>query len=514
MSAVPSIIEAGIDRAEILGHLEQILSDRRFSAAERNAKFLRYVVESTLDGRASEIKETVIATEVYGRASDYDPKSDSIVRVEASRLRQKLRTYYENEGKGSTMRVHLPSGSYVPLFERLEPAPGLDSSPTAVRPEPEPAPKVTELPAQGKQSRRNRLVAGTGIFLLAAMLWLVSAKRHVTTDPKNAEAMAAWKEAIALLELDPHTAQTVSGPPKTLLRAIERLEFSVAVDPLRAQSWATLAEAYDYASGFVGRDPAEDARRVEAAVTRAIALDDKLAAGHHMQGLFLKGTKWDFGQAEKAYRRALQLDPRNAWAAVELADLLWETGRPGQAAEEIRKERALLPAMPVLAVKEAELQLHLGNADAALVTAKSAVEMKRTSLRAHVALGMAYERKGDYASALARYEHVLQSNPTDRRALPAYGYLLATTGQTGRAREIVAQLENINATVRNCAFQIAMVYAGMGEDERALEWLETAWRTRQAHFPFAAAEYRFRKYHQNPRFRVLLDRVGLRPASR
>ena len=79
---------------------------------------------------------------------------------------------------------------------------------------------------------------------------------------------------------------------------------------------------------------------MEAAARRAIALDGKLAAGHHMLGLFLKGIKWDLPQAELAYRRALQLDPRNAYAVVEYADLLWETGRIGQAAEEIRKARA------------------------------------------------------------------------------------------------------------------------------------------------------------------------------
>lgn len=149
-----------------------------------------------------------------------------------------------------------------------------------------------------------------------------------------------------------------------------------------------------------------------------------------------------------------------------------------QAAEEIRKARALLPALPALAVKEAEIQLDMGRPDAALLTARSGVELKQTYLRGHVALGMAYERKGDYESALAR-----------------------------------PQLEKINSTVRNCAFQVAVVYAGLGEDELALDWLETAWRTRQAHFPFAAVEYRLRRFHQNTRFRELLERVGLKPVS-
>src|SRR5688572_14901956 len=108
-----------VAREKILEHLQTILEDRRFASAERNKRFLHYVVTCALDGRADEIKETVIGCEVYGRSSDYDPRSDSIVRVEASRLRQKLRSYYENEGRATPIRIHLPSGSYVPQFESV-----------------------------------------------------------------------------------------------------------------------------------------------------------------------------------------------------------------------------------------------------------------------------------------------------------------------------------------------------------------------------------------------------------
>jgi tetratricopeptide (TPR) repeat protein len=142
-------------------------------------------------------------------------------------------------------------------------------------------------------------------------------------------------------------------------------------------------------------------------------------------------------------------------------------------------------------------------------------KLKRTYLRAYVALGTIYEAKGDFASALSQYRHVLDVNPSYRRGIPAYGYLLARTGQTDRARArvISAQLERANTTVRNVAFQVAVVYAGLGEDDLALDWLERAWRTRQAHFPFAAAESRLRRFHQNPRFRELLSRIGLKPVT-
>jgi len=486
----------GVSREEIIEHLETILADRRFAGAERNARFLRSVVEKTLAGHAREIKEVTIALEVYGRAGDYDPKSDSIVRVEATRLRQKLRSYYENEGRNEAIRIHLPSGSYVPRFERVGEVPPEPPAAATTKTHPRPRP------------------ATVALALVLALMIPIRAVRGSKPDPADTDAALAVREAQLLLLLDPHFGNMESGPPKTLLRATERLEYAVARKPGFAAAWATLAEAYDYAAEFAGPDPAGAARRAEAAARRAIALDPRLAAGHHMLALHLKNSKWDFARAEAAYQRALAIDPNNAYAVVEYADLLWETGRPQAAEARMREARALLPGLPVLAWKEAEIQLGLGRPDAALAAAKLAVELKRDYRRAYVVMAMAYERKGDTAAARALYEKVLSVNPHDRRALPAYGYLLARTGESQRAREVAHTLEKLNSSVRNCAFQVAVVYAGLGEHERALDWLERAWRTRQSHFPFAAAEDRFRDLHQHPRFRQLLGRVGLTPVPR
>jgi tetratricopeptide (TPR) repeat protein len=489
-----------------------MLADRRFSSAERNTRFLRYVVEHTLDGKAHEIKETVIATEVYGRSTEYDPKSDSIVRVEATRLRRKLRSYYENEGRDSSVRIHLPSGTYVPNIEIL-PAPAVEAPPPVAEPAPEPEAPHPVAPAPVQQSKGRPLAwAGIGaalVFLLS--IQVVKASRS-QSDPAP-EAIAAWHEATALLAQDPHTAQAERGAPPTLLRAIERLEFAVARDPNIAPAWATLAEAYDYVFPYVGRDQAEDARRAEAAALRAVALDDKLAAGHHMLGLVRRMMKWDFAGAERSYRRALDLDPRSVYAVVEYADILRETARAEQAAELIRKSRALLPALPQLAAKEAEIYLDLGRPGAAIASAKKALELNQTYLRAYVTLGLAEENTGNTKAAQMHYEYVLTVDPSDRRALPAYGYLLARTGRREEAMEVVTRLERMNANVRNCAFQVAVVYAGLGEQDRALDWLEIAWRTRQVHFPFAAVEPRFRELRDHPRFRSLLSRVGLNPTA-
>ncbi|HYO82908.1 MAG TPA: tetratricopeptide repeat protein, partial [Bryobacteraceae bacterium] len=320
-------------------------------------------------------------------------------------------------------------------------------------------------------------------------------------------ALVAYQEGVALLDQDPHTADLVRGAPATVTRAIERLEFSVAADPGSARAWAKLAEAYDYAFPYSGRDPAEDGRRAEAAARRAVVLDDRYAEGHHMLALVLYMIRWDFPAAEREYRRALELDPRNIYAAVEYADLLRETGRVQQAADLIRKSRALNPGLPALASKEAEIHLDLGHPDAAIAAANAALALNRSYVRAEVWLGHAQEQKGNVQAAMQHYEHVLAVDPTDRRALPAYGYLLARMGQAQRAEAVALRLEKINANVRNCAFQVAVVYAGLRRNDVALNWLEQAWRTHQVHFPFARVEARFRELHNEPRFRALIARV-------
>jgi hypothetical protein len=98
---------AARDRQPVQGELERVLCSRVFSRNERLSRFLRWVVERYLDGRDDEIKESVIALEVFGRKPGYDPRRDSIVRTEAVRLRARLIEYYAGEGSGDPVIIEL-----------------------------------------------------------------------------------------------------------------------------------------------------------------------------------------------------------------------------------------------------------------------------------------------------------------------------------------------------------------------------------------------------------------------
>lgn len=141
---------------DVRAALARVLAAEEFVSSPRLADFLRFIVEATLAGRAEEIKGYTIAVEALGRPPSFDPQSDPIVRVEATRLRRALERYYSAGGAEAPLEIIVPKGSYVPVF-RLR-------SETAEAPPPaEPAPSVAAPP-----SRRFRAwpFAAAGFFLL------------------------------------------------------------------------------------------------------------------------------------------------------------------------------------------------------------------------------------------------------------------------------------------------------------------------------------------------------------
>jgi len=97
--------------------VQRVVDSAAFAKSERLSSFLTCICELTLAGRASEINEQKIGTAVFGRPRDYDSTIDGIVRPQASRLRQRLDIYFSGEGSGEPIRITLPRGSYVPVFE-------------------------------------------------------------------------------------------------------------------------------------------------------------------------------------------------------------------------------------------------------------------------------------------------------------------------------------------------------------------------------------------------------------
>jgi hypothetical protein len=115
---VPQSASSSADHDEIRGQLDRILSSPVFGTSKRYPAFLRFVVETTLEGHSECLKERTIGVEVFNRHADYDTNSDHVVRSAAGEVRRRLAQYYVQPGHASEIQIDLPLGSYVPQFRR------------------------------------------------------------------------------------------------------------------------------------------------------------------------------------------------------------------------------------------------------------------------------------------------------------------------------------------------------------------------------------------------------------
>ncbi len=173
------------DVAKVMDQLAKILASPGFTRSSRMQRFLQFVVSSALEGQFDVLKESYIGTTVFERAPTYDPKLDPIVRVEARRLRTKLQTYYETEGRGDRIVIQLPKGGYLPTFEELDLLPAAEMSSAESNPEDGmtevPSPSTStgplfaiERPTPGLLRRYSTTLALSAVVLILATLLIAT----------------------------------------------------------------------------------------------------------------------------------------------------------------------------------------------------------------------------------------------------------------------------------------------------------------------------------------------------
>ncbi|MDI4664233.1 hypothetical protein K9U40_07785 [Xanthobacter autotrophicus] len=199
--------------------LERVLAAPDFTASPRLAAFLRFVVEATLEGRADEIKGYTIAVEALGRPPSFDPQSDPIVRVEATRLRRALERYYTTAGIDDPLIIDIPKGGYVPQFRPRSDAPAEPEA--AAPPEPRAMPPAPGAPRAGSVWRRPGAwigAAAAAVLLVAGLAAL--APKISPFRPERGTAMAD-RIRLPVVEVRAFEASGAGAPPPTELRAIE-----------------------------------------------------------------------------------------------------------------------------------------------------------------------------------------------------------------------------------------------------------------------------------------------------
>lgn len=195
---------------EIRAELDRVLSSDVLTGATRLSRLLRYIVERTIAGEGDQLKEYVLGVEVFDRPPSYDPRLDSIVRVEARRLRSKLEEYYQGPGATNPLVISIPRGSYVPVFSPPAPVPAAVASASAAQNDDFEAAITT---AGSKSKNRVPWLAAVGAAAAAILLTLVFTSRSQPAAPPTAQASSG--PSIAILPFQPFS----SSEPDVLLAA-------------------------------------------------------------------------------------------------------------------------------------------------------------------------------------------------------------------------------------------------------------------------------------------------------
>ncbi|HLJ51083.1 MAG TPA: tetratricopeptide repeat protein [Bryobacteraceae bacterium] len=174
----------GVPEESIRAELQKILASPGFANSERLSRFLRYAVEETMAGQGDKLKESLIGTEVFGRKPTYDPRTDAVVRIEAVKLRARLKDYYASAGQEDEVIIDVPKGAYVAAFRAREvEAPPPPPPPAVIAEAPTPVPVARD---QGLP-KRHLVVAALIIVVIAVAVYFAGRRKVMGNASRVAE---------------------------------------------------------------------------------------------------------------------------------------------------------------------------------------------------------------------------------------------------------------------------------------------------------------------------------------
>ena len=295
--------------------------------------------------------------------------------------------------------------------------------------------------------------------------------------------------------------------PEACDRAIEYFDRAIERDPAFALAWANLAMAYtDLAEiGAVAPDGAY--RRATEAAETALRLDPDLSAAHVTMGYLKTVREFDWPGAEQSFRRALELNPSNADDYNLYGRFYAGLERYDESLAMLQRAQELDPLAHRVDV--ATTLLRAGRYDQAVLRAEEAVELDPGQDRARATLGWAYLLSGRQAEGLAELERAVSLSLGNTLWLGQLGQAYAMAGQATRAREILRELEEHAQGAYFSPYHFAYVCTGLGDVDRAMDWLERAVAERAGPAYGIKGSFLLTPLRAHPRFQALLRHMNL-----
>lgn len=281
---------------------------------------------------------------------------------------------------------------------------------------------------------------------------------------------------------------------------------AVKIDPGYAAAYTGLADRMYYAGLFGFLPPGVAFANMSRAATRAIELDPTQALAHGSLALSRLHQQWNWSAAEQSFRRALEVDPANAEVRHWFAHFLLWAGRRDESVQECDRAVELSPFDAGLLACRGWHALYDNDYEKTIEDARLALTYEPDDGWSLMVLGWAYEQKGMLPEALAALRKTF--NCTLKTG--SIAHVFARQGNRAAATKILDEMLASKATKYASPYDIAVVHAGLGDQERAFEWLNNAFQEHSAFMVYMSSDPRLAPLRRQAPFQDLLRRMGLR----
>jgi tetratricopeptide (TPR) repeat protein len=289
--------------------------------------------------------------------------------------------------------------------------------------------------------------------------------------------------------------------PEGFEKGLAYLQQAIEKDPANPLPYAQLALGY----GMMGHEQApETFPRARAAALKALELDETLAEAHEALAEIKLYSDWDWVGAERAFRRALEINPNLAQGHVHYSWYLQLVRPLDEAIAEMKRAQELDPLTPLWSAWLGWQYWEAGQTDNAIDAARKSLELDPNFPVGLYILGAAYAQKGMYVEAIAAHRKAGMASPAWRWPL---GRTYALAGRREEARKVAAELEK-EPTGLN-PWGLAEIYTALGEKDKAFRWLEASFSSRAGYMPWIGIEIPFKPLRSDPRFQDLRRRMNL-----
>jgi len=295
---------------------------------------------------------------------------------------------------------------------------------------------------------------------------------------------------------------------ENIKKAIEQFKIATDRDPNYALAFVGLADCYVVSNEYAGVPTSETVPRARSYAERALSLDPQLAEPHATLG-WANESLWQWAEAEKEFKRAIELNPNYPTAYHWYSIFLRNMGRYDESATIITRAHELDPLSSVISVNVSRVDQVQNNHAASIENSLKIIELDPNFGAAYQYLALSYLKQGRDAEAIAAAEKAVEITKRSGVTLGDLGHIYAATGKQTQARSVISELEDQYARKKAIGQDIAAVYAGLGEKDKAFEWLERDFQVQNDRLPNIRWELQFESLRDDPRFKEMLKRMNL-----